>query len=209
MLHGVTLASPTPASSSVAVSAVSSKITVVSSTTVVSITAVDSLVNSAEEAGETDVSGADVSVFAPGESSVEAEVSAGSDEFASVAGGVVVSEDSVVVVVAVVEVSAGAEEVSPFGSEVVVVGDVVGFTGAGLVVVFVDASPTETTEASPSAARAASHALLSFSHPAPNVSALTPSARLTARAAVFSLTQPGLRRDVCCRGSFVFVIVSR
>jgi hypothetical protein len=207
----VTLASPAPASNDVAVSAVSSEITVVSSTTVVSITAVDSLVNPAEVDAGAEVSGAgtDVSsVVVSGESSEEVAVSTGADEVASVVVVVVVSDVSGNVDAAVLDVSGGAE-VTGSSSEVVGV-DVVGFTGGGVgVVVPVDSSLADTIDASASPASASSQALVSFSQPTPNVSAPTQSITVATCSGAQPGAQPGLRRDLACRGSFVFVIVSR
>lgn len=207
--HGVTLASPTPASDGAVVSAVSSEITVVSSTTVVSITAVDSLVNPTEEATGADVSGgvgADVStVVVSGESSVEVDVSPGAEDAASVVVAVGVGSSEVSGVTGKVEdVSAGAM-VSSSCEDVAVVG----FTGGGVGVVVPPLSvSTDTTDASASWARASSQALLSFSQPKASAKALTQTADVAAPVTTLR-TQPGLRPDLACRGSFVFVIVSR
>jgi hypothetical protein len=109
------------------------------------------------------------------------------------------------VVVGVVEVGAvvvfGAVELDP----AVVEAGAGGFTFGDVVpvvVIVLDTLPV--TAASPSWANARSHALVSFPHPANG--ATTPPQQT--RAMVPLGQKPGLRCDLACRGSLVFVIVS-
>lgn len=203
--HGVTLASPAPASGSSVAAVVSSEITVVSSTSVVSITAVDSLVNPVESAGADVSGGSEVGASVVSGVSVALEVSAGDDDGASVVGS---GASDVVTSVDVVglDVSTGAGEVGLGLGLAGVVG--VGFTGGGVGVAVLLLWSLITTEASASSANALSQALVSFSHAAANATVLTKNNEPVTRGAPPSL-QPGLRREMRCRGSFVFVIVSR
>ncbi len=109
------------------------------------------------------------------------------------------------VVVGVVEVGAavvfGVVELVP----AVVEAGAGGFTFGDVVPVVVIVFDTlPVTAASPSWANARSHALVSFPHPANG--ATTPPQQT--RAMVPLGQKPGLRCDLACRGSLVFVIVS-